>query len=131
MGDEDYGIVCAVFVATAIILAGSAIAVAYYCFSENIKEPSIKEIVMKRMTTLAWCLYGVVSFGSFVQDNGAPVGFIDYLCDKNELFGLVDWRKKTTPREDEASILKATPDPASSFIWGVPPLPLGPATMGL
>ncbi|KAG6969635.1 hypothetical protein JG687_00003109 [Phytophthora cactorum] len=95
IGDGDYGVVCAVFLATAIILGGSTVFVARFCFPDNTKEPSIKQTVTHRLSSVAWCLYTLVSFASFVQDDGASVTFIDYLCDKNELFGLIDWRKKT------------------------------------
>ncbi|KAF1777337.1 hypothetical protein GQ600_3577 [Phytophthora cactorum] len=81
--------------ATAIILGGSTVFVARFCFPDNTKEPSIKQTVTHRLSSVAWCLYTLVSFASFVQDDGASVTFIDYLCDKNELFGLIDWRKKT------------------------------------
>ncbi|ETO83809.1 hypothetical protein F444_02214 [Phytophthora nicotianae P1976] len=55
-------------------------------------------------------LYTLVSFESFVEDDGASVSFTDYLCDKNELFGLIDWRKKTAavrPRWMRASAIAA------------------------
>ncbi|KAG7379632.1 hypothetical protein PHYPSEUDO_008315 [Phytophthora pseudosyringae] len=95
MGDGDYGIVCAVYIATAIILGGSAVFVAHLCFPANIKETSVKQTVKQRLSAFAWCIYTLASFASFVQDDGAPVAFIDYLCDNNELLGLIDWRKKT------------------------------------
>ncbi|KAG2920156.1 hypothetical protein PC114_g6193 [Phytophthora cactorum] len=100
IGDGDYGVVCAVFLATAIILGGSTVFVARFCFPDNTKEPSIKQTVTHRLSSVAWCLYTLVSFASFVQDDGASVTFIDYLCDKNELFGLIDWRKKTAAVEE-------------------------------
>lgn len=95
MGDGDYSIVCAVFIGIALILGGSAVIVARFCFPESVKEVSIKEIVKQRMRPIMRCLYNVTPFPSFVEGDGAPVGFIDYVCDQKELFGLVDWRKKT------------------------------------
>ncbi|KAG3112273.1 hypothetical protein PI124_g7798 [Phytophthora idaei] len=115
IGDGDYGVVCAVFLATAIILGGSTVFVARFCFPDNTKEPSIKQTVTHRLSSVAWCLYTLVSFASFVQDDGASVTFIDYLCDKNELFGLIDWRKKTAAVRPRW--MRAAPVPLLRHSW--------------
>jgi hypothetical protein len=95
MGAKEYGVVFAVYIVTALVLAGSAIAISFYCFRNKVKEePTVKEILAKRMHVVVRLVY-MGSLASFVQDDGSPMGFVDYFCDKKELFGLLDWRKKT------------------------------------
>ncbi|RLN87892.1 hypothetical protein BBJ28_00010360 [Nothophytophthora sp. Chile5] len=100
MGNGDYGAVFGVFLAVAIVLVGSTTAIAKYCFPPKDKKSSIKELVQKSIQPTTKLGRGVKLFYyglsmMFVQDDGSATGFIDYFCDKNELAGLADWRKKT------------------------------------
>ncbi|KAE9344322.1 hypothetical protein PR003_g8529 [Phytophthora rubi] len=94
MGNKEYAIICAVYVATAAVLAGAATLIAKLCFPQISKEPSVADLVKKRMPTITRYAFQA-SLESFVRDDGSPTGFVDYFCDKKELFGVLDCRKKT------------------------------------
>jgi len=93
MGNKEYGIVFAVYLATAAVVWGAAKLIAEF-FPHEKKGASTKDLVMQAMPPATRFVYKH-SFASFIQEDGSPTGFVDYLCDEKELFGFLDCRKKT------------------------------------
>jgi len=85
-----YGIAAALLVG----FAGLGKCIVVLCFRKVEKEASTKDLVLQAMPPVSRFVCKC-SFASIIQEDGSRMGFVDYLCDKKELFGLLDCRKKT------------------------------------
>ncbi|KAL4176837.1 hypothetical protein KRP22_001777 [Phytophthora ramorum] len=77
-----------VYCIVAAVLMTGAMAISLCCTPRQMGEPSTKEIVRKKLSCTGRGIYRLV-LASFVLEDGTPMRFMEYVCNKTDLFGLI------------------------------------------